>query len=54
MGIDSTEQAIRTVEGTIKKYRDSQSEARFQKMNDLITEVSSTSETTPTTCAGYC
>ena len=39
--IDSTEQAIRTVEETITKYRDSEFEASFQEMNDLITEVSS-------------
>ena len=41
MDIDSTEQAIRTVEETITKYRDSEFEASFQEMNDLITEVSS-------------
>ena len=39
--IDSTEQAIRTVEETITKYRVSEFEASFQEMNDLITEVSS-------------
>ena len=35
--IDSTEQAIRTVEETITKYRDSEFEASLQEMNDLIT-----------------
>ena len=35
------EQAIRTVEETVTKYRDSEFEASFQEMNDLITEVSS-------------
>ena len=41
MDIDSTEQAIRTVEETITKYGDSEFEASFQEMNDLITWVSS-------------
>ena len=41
MDIDSMEQAIRTVEETVTKYRDSEFEASFQEMNDLITEVSS-------------
>ena len=41
MDIDSMEQAIRTVEETITKYRDSEFEASLQEMNDLITEVSS-------------
>ena len=36
VGIDSTEQEIRTVEETITKYRDYQFEASFQKLNDLI------------------
>ena len=32
---------IRTVEETITKYRDSEFDASFQEMHDLITEVSS-------------
>ena len=56
MDIDSTEQAIRTVEETITKYRDSEFEASFQEMNDLITEVSSMTplKTSTKTCTGYC